>query len=1115
MDLKFQLKKYSKILWYGIVFYCTSVLFGCQTESVKNLPQTSNKTLFTILTPEQSGVQFVNSISESKEKNYFNYEYIYNGAGVALGDINQDDLVDIFFVGNEQPNKLYLNKGNLEFEDISQSAGVEGNGGWCTGANFVDINNDGLLDIYVCKSGAPGASKSQRTNLLYINQGEGKFNEQATVFGINESGFSIQSSFFDADNDGDLDLYVTNHPYAFNLDLEERLKIRNDPPESVRDKFYRNDGNGRFEESAKEAGIVNYGHGLGIVTSDVNQDGFIDIYIANDYKEPDYLYINQGDGTFNDQIKKYTGHIAFNSMGVDVADINNDGLEDILTTEMLPSDYKRSKTNMASMNITLFENMKQLGLHNQYMHNMLQLNTGSGRFSECSQLAGVSKTDWSWSCLMSDYDNDGYRDIFIANGNKRDVFDKDYVEKANQKANQKGGSISLDELYKLIPSTKVANEIFRNTGDLKFEKMTYEWGLSEPMLSQGAAEADLDNDGDLDLVVNNLDESSYILKNNAESIGNNFIQVKLKGNKDNLNGLNAKVKVYHNQNDFQFFEMKTVRGYESCSQAIAHFGLGEIDQVEKIEVQWLDGRQNILKSPSVNQRHLVDHKNAKLLEKRESSNAHLFKTDKARLNPQFVHQENKHDDYKNQILLPHKLSQNGPFVSTGDINGDNLDDFFVGGASGQSGASYMQNLDGTFTKKEQAVFQQDKQYEDLGSVIFDADGDSDLDLFVVSGGSEFMAKSPYYQDRLYLNDGNGKFSKSDANALPQMLSSCQSVTPGDFDSDGDMDLFVGGRVFPEHYPYGTPSYLLENQGGRFIDIALTQQQGLNMVGMVTSSCWNDIDNDQDLDLIIVGEWMPITIFENDQGVFKNATEKYNLGNTTGWWNKIVPADYDNDGDMDFVVGNLGLNHKFSATKDEPFHVYCGDYDANGSFDVVLAKHYGDTQVPIRGKQCSSEQMPFISENFPTYEAFANADITDIIGEQINEKLHYQANMFESIILENDNGRFSIKKLPTAAQLSPINGIVTKDINNDGYLDIILGGNMYQTEAETSQADGSVGMILLGQKDHSFKTLTSKESGFFIPGDVKDLTSISLKEGAAIIVTNNNSNLEIFTLLIER
>ncbi len=1090
------------------IIYCTSCSED-QTQQPSKAEETHSEG-FRILSPNKSGIAFYNKVKETIDKNYFNFEYIYNGGGVAVGDINNDGLEDVFFTGNEVENQLYLNEGDLKFKDISKEAKIGGNGAWHTGVTMVDINRDGYLDIYVCKSGWPTIERESRQNLLFINQQDNTFAEKAKEYGLADASFSVQSSFFDFDKDGDLDMYLTNHPVAEDMELQARLAIRKSPPEDVRDKLYRNNGDNTFTDVSRKAGIVNYGHGLGLVTADINKDGNVDIYVANDFKEPDYLYINNGDGTFTDRINDFMAHIAFYAMGVDIADINNDGEEDIFVAEMLPFDYKRSKTNMASMDVQTFEGMKALGLHHQYMHNVMQLNSGplpgnpdDRRFSDVSQMAGISKTDWSWSCLLEDFDNDGMRDLFVANGFKHDVFNKDYKETANSKAAALGRGLTIEELLEVMPQEFIPNQIYKNITGLEFKNKTKQWGINRPMLSQGAAVGDLDNDGDIDLVLNNLNEPSVIIENT--SANEHFLRVKAL----DANGVhyqNAKITL-KTASGFQYFESKATRGFQSCSSPVAHFGLGDKEAIDYVEVAWLDGSITRLTDVLVDSLVEIRKESTTTTTPKKPQIEPAFVNTANKFSPAFKHKEKVFDDYRKQVLLPHKFSQNGPFLSKGDSNGDGLEDVFVGGGADQAGSVYVQQSNGNFIKANQPALKQDRAFEDMGSVWFDSDSDGDQDLFVVSGSSEFGVKSPMYQCRLYTNDGKGSLTRQ-KDAIPETVSSCQHVSVCDYDGDGDFDLFVGGRIFPDHYPFGTFSYLLNNDNGKFTDVS--KSHNLQSLGMVTSSTWNDIDSDGDQDIIIVGEWMPITIMLNEGGQFRNATTEFGLGNTAGWWNTIEAGDLDNDGDQDFVIGNLGVNHKFHASVDKPFHVYCGDYDNNGSFDVVLAKEYNDKLVPIRGRECSSQQMPFIKEETKNYEEFASLDIKGLLGARLDKWLHMEANLFESIALINRGGSFDIVALPREAQLSPMNGVALYDVDGDERLDIIYGGNMYQTEAETSRADASFGGVILNatRDKVAFEFLSLQESGIYWPYDVKDVIAVNKDENTSVLATVNNGPLQV-------
>ena len=1098
-------------LKFGLSFFIIGMFISCSSEKATTPTPGSNEIkLFESLPSSKTGVTFVNEVLENPKRHYSSFNPIYDGAGVATGDFNNDGLPDLYFTGNEVPNKLYLNKGDFKFEDITKQAGVAGAGGWTNGVSIVDINLDGFQDIYVCRGGWIKDPK-QRTNQLFINQGNLTFKEEAAKYGLADSGYSFQSAFFDYDNDGDLDVYVINHPSKSNVSIDEYKAGRLNGPAESKNQLYRNEGNNKFVNVSAKAGLSNtFGYGLSISTADLDNNGYLDVYVTNDYTEPDYMFLNNGNGTFTESVKERTGHISFFSMGIDIADLDHNGYEDIMVTEMLPEDYKRSKINMASMNPTLFNTMVKEGFHHCYMHNVVQLNRENGYFSDVSQLAGMSKTDWSWACFMTDFDNDGLRDVFVANGYRRDLFDKDAIQKMNEYFKENNNVIGdINEVMDLYHSEKLQSYFFKNNGDLSFSKKIKEWGVEQASFSNGASIADLDNDGDLDLVVNNLNQEAFVYRNNAEKTGNHYLRVKLEGPAANAQGLGAKIYV-HNGDKMQMEQLKLNRGYLGTVEAIAHFGLGQATKVDEVKVIWLDGTVTKIANPTIDTEITVSHKNAvKESSKEDDSNALFSEMTTSAFDQPFVHRENPFDDFKDQILLPHRMSTNGPFVSVADVNNDGLEDFHVGGAAGQPGQLFLQDNNGKFMVKATSAFEADKAYEDMGSVFFDADSDGDADLYVVIGGFEFLKNSPLYKDRLYINDGTGNFTKS--RTTPNETSSGSCVTAGDIDGDGDQDLFVGGRVVPNRYPYPPKSFILINDKGTFTDKTADVAPQLSEIGMVTSATWSDFNKDGKQDLIVTGEWMSIRFFQNDGGKLTDASTAYLAEEKKGWWNTIVETDYDKDGDLDYIAGNVGLNHKFSASNEKPFEVYCDDFDSNGSYDIVLAKYIDKTQVPIRGKECSSQQMPFVSEKFPTYHAFANADLDDIYGEKLNEALKYQANWFATSILVNDNGKFRFEKLPVHAQLSPINGVIVGDFNNDQRNDLLLGGNLFGTEVETTRGDANIGLLLEMESDGSFSSASIRKSGFFVPYDVKDMKMIHIgkdkKKG--ILVASNNDALRLF------
>lgn len=1077
------------------------VVVACEAPKEK---KTAPDLLFSRLSSDSTGITFRNNLTEDVDTYFDLFAYVYNGGGVAIGDINNDGLSDVYFTGNEVENKLYLNKGNMKFEDITVSAGVQGNGKWNNGVTMADINGDGFMDIYVCKGGWHDAPE-QRTNLLFINDGNLHFNEQAAEYGLDESGYSIHASFFDMDNDNDLDVYITNRPDSFDLPLSEMVRQRKLSPAKSRDKLLINDNN-KFREIGSSAGITNnFGYALSVVTSDLNNDGLTDIFVANDFAESDYMYLNQGNGKFKEQIREATNHISMYSMGADIADINNDGLEDIMVTEMLPEDYKRSRVSMPSMDVDGFNSLVKAGMHKQYMHNVLHLNQGNGFFGDISQMAGVAKTEWSWSVLMSDFDNDGKRDMFVANGYKRDVFDGDVYQKiatfaranmykyASSEEFLKANFKKFIDLYQPI---KVNNYMFRNEGDLKFSNVGNDWGLTDASFSNGAAVSDLDNDGDLDLVINNIDDEAFVYEN--KSTGKNYLKLKLNGPKGNQTGLGAKVTVYAN-GGLQYFENKTVRGYLSSNDPVVHFGLNDVSTADSVIVRWPDGKENRLRNMPANQQLAVNWNDAAAAVPAKPPTRLFIETALAQ---PFIHKENQLNEYQTQILLPHGFSQAGPFIASADIDADGDEDFFIGGAAGQPGAIYTQD-NGKFRLKRNAALEKDKAFEDAGATFIDIDGDKDLDLYVASGGAEYPDGSDLYADRLYINDGHGAF---EAGMHVPTKSSGSCVTAFDADGDGDTDIFRGGQVMFGVYPDIPRSYLLINDKGKLADKTSDVAPILFEPGLVRSSVATDLDGDKKPELIVTGEWMPVRIFSQKNNKLEEVTSDYIGSPTNGWWNKVIADDIDQDGDIDLLAGNLGENYKFKASPEKPFMVYANDFDRNGTNDVFLARYLNDSLVvPIRGRECTSQQMPAIANRFPTFVSFANSDLRGILGQDMDKALHYKAVMFSSVIFVNDNGKFSMQKLPVQAQLSVVNDFIVRDMNGDGKKDILLAGNKFDTEVETTPADASVGLYLENQGGLNFKAVPPTTSGFFVPYNVKDICMID----NLILVASNNDKLRVF------
>ncbi|MFT5263055.1 MAG: hypothetical protein ACI8YQ_001795 [Polaribacter sp.] len=1099
---------------YNILLLSVLVsIFSCKNETKEIDNQIASGPLFEEVPQQQSGISFANNIIETQQSNHLMWSAIYNGAGVATGDINNDGLADIFFSGNLTNDALYLNKGNMQFTDITSLAGIRADGQWSTGVTFADVNQDGYLDIYVCRTGA-SLNSVDRKNLLYINNGDLTFTESAKKYGVADEGFSTQASFFDMDKDGDLDFFLTNQPPDSRLISRFKINMEENKAQWS-DHLYLNTGKGKFEEIAEAAGVDGYGYGLNVVASDLNGDNLTDLYITNDYYEPDFMYINNGNNTFTNTINQSIKHISNFAMGSDVGDFNNDGLPDIGVVDMAAADHFRSKTNMSSMQPDLFWKLVNTGNHHQYMFNTLQLNNGNGSFSEIGLMAGMSKTDWSWSFLMCDFDNDGFKDISITNGIQRDIRNNDF--QYNIKAlNAKGQTQFMPlDVVNMIPSQPISNYVFKNNGasknaehSLHFSDATTDWGFYKPGFSSGMALADLDNDGDMDAVINNTSATASIYKNNTGN-QNNYIRFKLKKGKDQIAGLNAKVTI-HYKGQLQTVEITPTRGYLSASETVAHFGLGTVKKIDKVTIHWLDGKWSILNDLKINKTHTVDYSSATPTPPADKKSPVYLAEVTDKINFQHLHQENDFDDFEREILLPHKQSQHGPHISAGDVNGDGLEDFFVGGAAGFSGVLYIQNQTG-FAKAKSQAWTKDKAQEDLGSLFFDADNDNDLDLYVVSGGSEFEAGDQLYQDRLYLNDGKGSFNKN-SKALPNMRTSGEAVNTADFDQDGDLDLFVGGRIVPGKYPAPENSYLLQNNNGIFKDITNEAAPELKKLGMVTDALFSDYDGDGDQDLIVVGEWMKINIFQNDNNSFTNKSDALGLADSRAWWWSIVPADFDKDGDMDYLVGNLGKNTKFKASPEKPFMIYGNDFDQNGTNDVVLANYSGEEVVPLRGRECSSQQMPFIAEKFPTYEGFAKATLESIYSsEALNESVKYEITSFGSILLRNEGDHFEQVQLPAMAQIAPLRDFIVTDINKDGHMDAIGVGNMYPAEVETIRYDAGIGLCLLNDGTGGFQAMTSNKSGFFAPHDARSITVV---KGTSdfILVGNNQEKVQVFKLV---
>ncbi len=1096
---------------YSFLFAYVLLMYSCGS-----LEEGSSPTLLELMPAGKTGINFRNIVPETLNENVFAYVNYYNGGGVATGDINNDGLVDIYFSSNHNTGKLYLNKGGFEFEDITRESGLDTLSGWKTGVVMVDINQDGLLDIYICRSGM--IEPNGRSNLLFINNGDITFSEEGEKYGLDDTGFSTHAAFFDYDMDGDLDMYLLNHAInpsrSINIDYND-----NDIDPDIGDKIYKND-NGVFSEVINFIGIKQskLGDGLGVSIGDFNNDLYPDIYVCNDFIGRDYLYFNNGDGTFREDALRAMNHISLLSMGADIADIDNDGRQDLFVLDMRSSTNYSRKTNMTNMGSKAFSDLVMLGGHYQYMLNTMQLNNGNETFSEIASLAGVTSTDWSWASLFVDLDNDGLKDLFVTNGMKKNTNNKDYNSYREKRtklefSKQNPDFVSMvNDLLNKIPEEKVLNHVYRNIDGFSFEKRNEDWGVNLPSFSNGAAYADLDNDGDMDLIINNVEQVAHIYRNNATNLtGNHFVNVKLKGSTSNRNGIGAKIMV-QTGDEKQYLEQQVSRGFQSSVDFILHFGLGQSTVIDALKVTWPDGKVSKLTNINVDQLVTVDYSSAVAPDESDEKQPLLFSDATSVYRLKHGHMENEYNDFKREVLLPHKMSTFGPALAVGDINNDGLDDFFIGGAMGHEGAVYIQKANKSFTKINQKGIASDKFHEDMDALFFDADGDGDLDLYVVSGGNELPIGDAYYQDRLYLNNGKGNLTKS-INALPKIISSGGVVRAGDFDEDGDLDLFIGARLLPGQYPKPGRSYLLENVNGIFKDVTEGKAKELLYPGMVTDALWSDYDGDGTKDLILVGEWMPITIFRNINGNLTKFEGNSTLSNSDGWWFSIAEGDVNRDGRMDYIVGNLGENYKYKAKPGAPFRLFSNDFDNNGSLDIVLSYYENDTLYPLRGKECSTEQIPILKKKFKDYNSFGLATLEDVYeAESLGESNLLEAKTFASSLLINTPDGFELEVLPRIAQISAVFGIVYEDFDKDGLNDIVIAGNLYNSEVETPRNDAGQGLFLKGDGKGGFMPVRGYDSGLFIPGDVKKIKAIGLglnaRKGILVGVNNDFIRLKI-------
>jgi hypothetical protein len=1072
--------------------------------------------LFSLVSPDSSGVTFSNVIQDDKEINILEYLYFYNGAGVAIGDVNNDGLPDLYFTSNRFDCKLYINKGNLKFEDATKKAGVGGvKGDIVTGVVMVDINNDGWMDIYVCRSAS--GDPEMRRNILYVNNQDGTFTNRAKEYGVDDDGYGTCGYFNDLDGDGDLDLFVVNHPHNFvetdGIHLtyngsKELVAAKDTSLRGESSRYYEN-VNGKFIDRTYAAGLRTRSFGLSAILQDFNGDGKTDIYIANDFLEPDYLFVNQGNGKFVNEYDKHFKHGAYFSMGTDYADLNNDGHSDLIVTDMLPTDNRRRKQLQRPASYDVFNKQVKYGFGYQYLKNVVQVNNGNGTYSDLSYYTGMAFSDWSWAVLINDFDNDGLKDVYIANGMPRDIHDLDYVrfkmDSIRKALVKTKDSKDILKLLSAIPTVRIQKHYYKNYGNLRFRKESKESGLGEFAWSFGAAYGDLDGDGDLEIVVNNTNDYAFIYKNNSVELGQSYsLQFKLKGPTNNLLGIGTKIEVVTSDGTQTSTIFNPMKGYLSSHDSKQVIGIGKNKEAD-VQITWPDGKKQLLKKVLSNAVAELSYKDASDPKApSEPVRTGMFKDVTAATQLNHRHKENDYIDFKLEPLLPHRCSQFGPCLGAGDFNGDGREDLFVGGSKDHSATMYFQNPDSTFRLSRQPAFEMDKAFEDGAVAVLDLDKDGDQDLVVTSGGNDYPNQKAKYPIRLYLNNGKGEFVASPFSR--RFFTSANSIALGDLDKDGSPEIFVGGRVVPGHYGRIPRSYLFSVKGDSLVEIPVPTS--LSSPGMVTSATWADFNGDGWQDLAIAGEWMPVSIFYNENGHL--AAKPVPMENSQGWWNKIVAADVDKDGKMDLVAGNMGLNSRYRGTKDRPITMVVSDFDENGSTDCMISLFIIDKSYPIALRDNVLEQMPYLRKKFLRYHSYANATIEDIFTPaQLQKAGHFAAtNLVSSVFKNKGDGTFAELYLPAEAQWFPIHAIEVKDINQDGKEDLIIAGNEYASEVETGRNDAGIGLYLVGKGDGNFMPMSSTTSGLYIPGDVKSIQSIRIGSQVHWVVGKNQENLQV-------
>lgn len=1102
-----------RLEYLGAVVLCTALFTACKNKK-EDPPVEKKETLFSLLAPDSTGIDFVNTIENQKDFNIFKYRNFYNGGGVAIGDVNNDGLQDLYFTGNMESNRLYLNKGDLKFEDVTEKAGVGGNKPWSTGVVMADINADGWLDIYVSNAG--NLEGNNHDNDLYINQGDGTFKEMAEQYNLAKTGFSTHASFFDYDLDGDLDAYILNNSNipVSSLGYAEQREVRAQDWEGVPhifkgvgDMLLRND-DGVFTDVSEDAGIYGslIGFGLGVLVTDINHDLYPDIYVSNDFYERDYLYINQKDGTFTEEIKDYTSHLSLSAMGIDIADINNDGHNDIFITDMLPEEEERVKSVMEFEGYNVFKLKQSKDFSQQYIQNTLQLNNGNGSFSEVAYFSGVEATDWSWAGLIFDMDNDGLNDIFITNGINHDLTDLDFVNffanEIIQDMVKYGRKESIDSIIEKMPIKPQPNYAYRNKGDITFENANAKWGFELKTMSNGAAYGDLDNDGDLDLVINNVNTEAFVYQNNSEKLGHNSIQVALKGSEGNPFALGSTVIFYFDGQQVRQ-ELVPSRGFQSSMDYRLHQGLGKVTELDSVRVIWPDHKTQLLTKVKANQLMQLSY---------STELANYIPTAKNKPNTLLsevaqnlvAHRENNFSDFDYEGLIYQKLSQEGPALATGDFNGDGHEDVFVGGATDQPGQVYFHQGRGRLKASTQPSLDKDRNYEDTAAAAFDADQDGDLDLLVASGGNQ-SEQFRRYRPRLYLNNGKGRFDLSDK-GLPSTFKNMSVVAPYDFDQDGDVDVFIGSRSVAGTYGVSPDHLFLENLGeGQFRNSTDRLGYDLKDAGMVTGAVWADMDGDEIADLVTVSEWgTPIWFKNNTRRLTKMSSS---LDEMSGWWNSVEASDLDGDGDLDLVLGNQGKNLHYPATPEQPMKLYIHDFDNNGTIEQITARSREGKDYPIHQKRELTEQLVSLKKENLKASDYAKRTVQELFSPQVMQQaIVKSANYSASVIAFNEgNGQFSIQELPSPVQLSCVCGIQCADVNGDGHTDLIMAGNNYEFKPQFSRLDASYGHVLLGDGKGDFNWQNFSQSGLFIKDEVKHLGRFKDKNGDSYFIAAINDN----------